>query len=146
MKERDAAALADPCVRDAAGHLNGQQEPAAPGTAPAWRFRAEDNTAAFNAILQASILATSENLTDAEAQAMMGRRHAEHASGLADDELLVLLGVMRQKTTRCQNRPVSGRSAEARSNRRQLRGWGNGHTGLLREALRRKMPVPGHLV
>jgi hypothetical protein len=117
-----------------------------PETTPAWSFRAEDNTAAFNSILQAAILATSENLTDAEAQAMGDRRHAEHAPVLTDTELLVLLGVMRRKTAQFQNRPVSGRSLEARGNRRQLRGWQHGHTGLLREAQRRAIEVPRHLL
>lgn len=50
-----------------------------PETTPEWSLRAEDNTEAFNSVLQAAILATPENLTGAEAQAMTDRRHAAHA-------------------------------------------------------------------
>lgn len=116
-----------------------------PEAVPAWSFSAEDNTEAFNAVLQASILATSENRTDAEARALIDHRHAQHAPALTDTELLVLLGVMHGKTALFQSRRVAGRSDEACRNRRQLRGWQHGHTGLLREALRRNMQVPAHL-
>ena len=117
-----------------------------PEPAPSPSLRPEDNTTAFNSILRTSILATSENLTDAEARAMMDRRHAEHAPALTDAELITLLGVTLRKTAQYQDRPASGRGAAAADNRRQLRGWRDGHTALLREARRRNMPVPAHLV
>lgn len=77
---------------------------------------------------------------------MMDRRSAEHAPGLTDDELYVLLDATRERTRLPQRRPLSGRSHAARENRRQLRGWGHGHTALLREALRRGMKIPHSLI